>query len=59
MSRSTLDLEGVPTVVDPASLPAATVRGLGAARACGCGLTPIRRACIPVSIGNGELGCEA
>ena len=59
MSRSTLALEGIPTVGDPASLPAAVVRGFGAARACGCGPMPIRRACIPVCVGNGELGCDA
>ena len=47
MSCPTLDLEGVLTVVnpvvDPVSPLAAIVRGFGAARVCGCGLTPIRR----------------
>ena len=44
MTWSTLDFDGTLTVADPAPLLAAIVRGFGAAKACGCGLMPIRRA---------------
>lgn len=44
MIWSTLDFDGTLTVADPVPLLAAIVRGSGAAKACGCGLMPIRRA---------------
>lgn len=44
MSFSTLDYEGVLTVVDPDAFVKAVARGLGSARAYGCGLLLIRRA---------------
>ena len=43
MSFSTLDYEGVLTVVDPEVFVRALARGLGSARAYGCGLLLIRR----------------
>ena len=44
MTWPLLDFDGVLTVGDPAPPLAAIVRGFGAARACGCGPMPIRRA---------------
>ena len=44
MSFSTLDYEGLLTVVDPEAFVGAVARGLGSARAYGCGLLLIRRA---------------
>ena len=44
MLYSTLDLDGVLTVSDPASLAPAIGQGFGAAKAYGCGLMLIRRA---------------
>lgn len=43
MSFSTLDYEGLLTVVDPDAFVKAIARGLGSARAYGCGLLLIRR----------------
>ena len=44
MSYSTLDFEGMLTVINPASFLPAIARGFGAAKAYGCGLMLIRRA---------------
>ena len=43
MSYSTLDFEGILTVVDPTSFLSAVARGFGASKAYGCGLMLIRR----------------
>ena len=43
MKFSTLDFEGMLTVVDPEAFLAAIARGFGAAKAYGCGLLLIRR----------------
>ena len=44
MSYSTLDYEGILSVIDPAALLPAVAQGFGAAKAYGCGLMLIRRA---------------